>query len=199
MKIAALLAVAGAASFAAAQSATVGVDAQATYNTGEVIAVTISLDGTDIDLGFAGWNIAVDVAGGTVLSASYDTATAPLIDQNAPFGGDPTPEVSGNTVNLSEGLNAFSPVTAFHTGGALATIMIDTAGAEPSDIVISTRLGDSPLGAFTFASQGTPPFSYVGTDFSDGSYGSATVSYIPAPASMALLGLGGLAATRRRR
>lgn len=173
--------------------------------TGGIVQLTITLDWVEMPssaLGFAGWNIAVEVDPlyGQVVGASYLTAAAPLIDQNNPFGGDPSPDVSGNTVQLSEGLNAFSPVQAFHTGGVLAVIEVDTSSAMPPGGVwmpAVTRKGDSPLGAFTYATSAGVPFSYLGVDFEDGEYGGTV--FVPAPGSAAVLAIGGVLGARRRR
>lgn len=184
-----------AASSALGQSAAVGIEGPSSYIPGNPVQFTITLDGTDIGLGFAGWNIGVDVEGASIVEVTYATATTPLIDQENPFGGDPTPEIVGNSIELDEGLNAFSPVNAFHTGGALAIITLDL-GVNTGGLRITTRVGSAPLGAFTYATAGTPPFSYVGTDFSEATYASWRV---PTPGSSAVLAIGGVLAVRRRR
>ena len=203
--VVALTAALGTSALAQSPHATVGLDLSEQYFTpGTVVTVVVSLnyDGLPPDaLGLAGWNIAVDFADGIeVLGATYVTVARPLIEQNDPFFGDPAPDINGNTVNFTEGLNALGgPTSDYHTGGALATITVDTTNYHGflilGDFFARSRMGDSPLGAFTYA---TPSpnfhFAFVGTDFSDGTYAT-----VPASGSAAAFGLGGLFAARRRR
>lgn len=185
------------------QSANINVDTPVSFMQGDTVTLTVRLDGAQSGgaMGFAGWNIGVDVFGATVAGANYVTAAGPLIDQNEPFTPGFDFEISGGTIELNEGLNAFDAVNGFHTGGALVEITLDTS-ASTDDIQIFTRRGSSSLGAFTAALPGQDPFSFIGQEFEGflGTYSSDTITFIiPAPASVAVLGLGGLAMSRRRR
>ena len=206
----AVLAACIAAPVAAAQS-TGGASAQvrlsgpSSFEQGDSLTVTVLLNGalSDGALGFAGWNIGVDVLGATIAGASYVTPASPLIDQNAPFTPGYGFEISGGTIELNEGLNAFDTASTpvFHTGGALVELYLDTTSST-GDISIFTRKGTSPLGAFTEALPGVGSFAFIGQDIGVGfgTHTSGTITYVvPAPASAALLGVGGLVATRRRR
>ena len=201
MTAGALVAIAAGSALAQSPHATVSITGPHFGLTpGEPITLTVYLDydGLPPDaLGLAGWNIAVDVTGGAVTGATYLTGASPLSDQNDPFFGDPVPTITGNTVHFNEGLNALTPANGFHTGGALATITIDTTGTT-GQLFAASRLGDGPVGAFTYAQPSpNPAFSYVGTDFDNGSYGRWDI--VPTPGSVAVLVIAGGLTGRRRR
>ena len=147
------------------------------------------------------------VPGGTILAPgavfTFSNSTA---DAGIGITGDAA--LPANAVENT----AYTAVLA-DAGLALVDAVFVTDGSDPGD---SANRGGVPISALTVGPDGTfLPAGFARTDVSGGfailefgndnrgsfslTSGTPGVNQIPAPASVALLGLGGLAAVRRRR
>lgn len=196
----ALAVVAGLAGAAVAQDFTIAATAPATVNPGESYTVefwgSVSggswVDGVSAMAGFG-----VDAQGsGSVASHS----TANIAAWAAGFGvagvssGASVLGISGgqlaNVFNLNPGIDMSNPILLF-------TVDV-TAGASGSIVYVAGN--PNPNGGLSYYPVSTSGASVVapnnaGTTLT---YVAATTQIVPAPASIALLGLGGLVARRRR-
>jgi hypothetical protein len=191
MKTAAILAVAGMAAVAAAQSIVIDV-ANPTLNPGESTSVTMTATYGGTDYAVAG------VATNLVSSVGSDgwSDIALIAPMNGP--GTSAGVASGTGVDgIIAGQLNFPPAGIF---------------ADPSNpIAFWSATYTAPAvvaDAFTvdLSSRTTRFDTYIRRDSSlsesrlaDLREGAAGINVVPAPASLALLGLGGLAAARRRR
>ncbi|MBZ0172887.1 MAG: hypothetical protein K8E66_10935 [Phycisphaerales bacterium] len=185
VKSIAILAVAGLATAATAQGVSLHFSASATsVNVGDSVSWTVSAS-------FTGFNSGTAYYGGHV--GSWDASDAGL-------------GTSGNFANLM----GFQGVPATSAGASVGTINIFNSALLGSDDPAN------PIDIFTFdvATSGAGVLSYgatgISTVFPDddiftlgqeftASVSSDSVNIVPAPGAFALLGLGGLAAARRRR
>ena len=195
MKTAAIIAVAGLASAAAAQSATVSLthnDGDSTINVGETVTWTLSVAFTGGEV-VSGVNMAIlgDNALGTSSAMTY-TGT-----NGGNNGGDSNGAGIG-FVNLTNSLfiEAFQMIAADRsnplvigtfdfTGGAEGVLAYNVAKGQSSSAFVS--VAQSAFAETLFANPGDVQISVQ------------SLTIVPTPASAALLGLGGLVATRRRR
>lgn len=185
MKSFAILAVAGIAASATAQGVTLHFSADATsVNVGDTISWTVSAS-------FTGYADATAYYGGH--TGSFDANDAGL-------------GTSGNFANLM----SFEGVPATSAGASVGTINIFNSA------LLGTNDAANPIDIFTFdvvaGAQGVLSYGATGisTVFADdgiftlgdeytAAVNSGSVNIVPAPGAFALLGLGGLAAARRRR
>jgi hypothetical protein len=199
----ALVAVAGLASVAAAQSGSLSITASATTVDTTVAGATVTLSvwgDADFGTAIAGGSFSLSAAGGAgvvgdMVGAAADWAALGFQDNG--HGGD------GNYNGLIFGqliFPPFIPAAAESMLGAspvlLGTFVVTavqnsvgtvdwSTGALGNETVMEIFTDDGGAGVFT---------SLTTADF-----GGVSVNFVPAPSAMALLGLGGLVAGRRRR
>ncbi|MAY75129.1 MAG: hypothetical protein CMJ31_10505 [Phycisphaerae bacterium] len=187
----ALVAVAGIAAAATAQTATVTVnpsatmiDTTATDAASRTVSVTVTITG---DNGLTTFDAVMDAVEGSGL---FTTANPMLVN---PLLFTAVAGVSEARVEGPIGVRAFGsgPLLSgtdisgqqftfdlIANAGAVGTVDLTVVGSGFSDI--------ATMGLFA-------------TAYDNVVVNNATITLVPAPASLALLGLGGLAATRRRR
>jgi hypothetical protein len=185
MKTAAIFAVAGVAAAAAAQSITMDI-ADATLAIGESTTVTLTAS-------YGGSDYAIAGVGTSVVGGGDNWSDLALI---APMAGPGTSAgvTSGNGVNgIIAGQLNFPPAMIY---------------ANPTNPIAfwSATYTASAEGVFDLSTDTSRFDVYVRRESSlsesrlaDLREGAGTITVVPAPASLALLGLGGLAAARRRR
>ncbi|USN98155.1 MAG: hypothetical protein H6810_08160 [Phycisphaeraceae bacterium] len=185
MKSISLLAIAGLAASAAAQGVTLSFSANTTTaNIGDTVSWTVSAS-------FTGYTDATAYYGGHV--GSWDASDAGL-------------GTSGNFANLL----GFQGVAATSNGASVGTINIFNSALLGSDDpanpiaiftfdVVAGAAGDLSYGASGISTVFPDDGIFTLGDEYTASTTSDTVHIVPAPGAFALLGLGGLAAARRRR
>ncbi len=199
----ALVAVAGLASVAAAQSGSLSITSSAATvdTTGAAATFTLSVWG-DADFGtaIAGGAFSLSAAGGAGIISDMSGAAADwaaLGFQDNGHAGD------GNYNGLIFGQLIFppfipaAPESMLGNGAVLLATFSVTAAADSSGTVdwsTGGGVGDFILEIFT-DDGGSGSF----TQLTSVDFGGASVRVVPAPSAMALLGLGGLVAGRRRR
>ena len=197
-----LVAVAGLASAAAAQSGSLSIVASAStvFTTGAAASVTLAVYG-DADFGTAisGGGFALNAAGGAgIVSGMSATGTAwgALGHMDLGDAGD------GNYNGLVFGQFIFPPALPAHADSLLGNgpvllgtfnVSIEADSAGMIDWSTAGGVGDFTLEVFDVQ---TGSFTAL---IAEVSHGAASVNVVPAPSAMALLGLGGIVAGRRRR
>ena len=195
MKTIAIAALAGLATAAAAQDfsltlvPSVGtVDTSGGAATFTVTAYGDSSFGTHM-LGGA-FGIAASSGGDTVQGMSWANAAWSLFNTDGGYAGNG----NHNTVIFGQLVipGIFPPAAGSELGSAIGsfTVTVDGAGVLVLDMTNGTPFSLEAVN------------SVSGQTMNDGgtvSLGSATINVIPAPSAMALLGLGGIVAGRRRR
>jgi len=197
-----LIAVAGLASAAAAGGASLSIVASAATvdTTGASATVTLAVYGDAVGTAIAGGEFALTASGGAGLVSDMTGAAAAwgaLGGQDNGHAGD------GNYNGLIFGQLIFPPFInpaaesmlgngPVLLGNITVTIAADTSGvidwstaAGAGDFILEVFTDDGAAGIFE--------------QLTAVSHGSASVNVVPAPSAMALLGLGGLVAGRRRR
>ena len=194
-----LAAVAGIASAAAAQSGSLSiVPSVSTIDSQVSTSFTLSVYG-DADFGtaIAGGEFALSATGGGMVNGMTGAAAA----WGAGFQNDRGHTGHGNHAGLVFGQLIFPPVLPPHADSLLAggpvllgvmTVSIDADSA--GTINWSTAAGQ---GSFVLEIYNDADGSF--TQLTATNAGTASVNVVPAPSAMALLGLGGLVAGRRRR
>ncbi len=204
----ALAAVAGIASAAAAQSASLSIVAsQSVVDSTMTSSITLSVYG-DADFGthITGAAFTMNAAGGAgvVDSISQDSVAAWGALGQDDFGdaGD------GNHAGTIMGQITFLPFIQPDAASALGngpvllasfTVNIAALSAGTVDWTVGGGLGTFAIEIIDVNANpgGNPPGEI--TSIADANFGSARVEVVPAPSAMAVLGLGGLVAGRRRR
>ncbi len=190
----ALIAVAGIASIAAAQNFSLSIDSSASM-VAEGGSFTLTVYG-DADQGTNILGGAFSLTSGSALVSSMAWTPAAWSAFNTDNGyagnGDYNRVVFGQLVLPP----VFPPAAGSELGGAIGSFQVNLA-ASGTGVIDFQLVADT--GAFTL--QTVDAVSGALYDNSQGqlSLGSASVTVTPAPSALALLGLGGLAAGRRRR
>ncbi len=201
----ALAAIAGIASAAAAQSGSLTiVPSASTIDSTMQTSFTLSVY-ADADLGanVLGVSFNLDAVGGAGIVNSM-TAASPAWGATFQTGND---NGDGNYFNYGMGQLPFGvPAAESALGGApvlVGTFTVDIAAMSAGQVDWSVAFLSGytlqTYTGFTFYDDGAPDPAggvYGGLAVS---LGSASVNIVPAPSAMALLGLGGLVAGRRRR
>jgi MYXO-CTERM domain-containing protein len=197
MKSIALLAVAGLATVASAQN----------ISTDLVIALTF--DKTSIGIGetatatvTASWN---GVAGSyfssfnasLIASGEYVSVSdlAGVAWNNPALGFSGTGTISGASI-MNIQASQFSLIPPYNSANPILVTTFTVTGTAEGSLTYSTVNADGA--PFPFSVTG-PVFSDPVVEFGHNSFVSDTLRVTPAPSAMALLGLGGLVAGRRRR
>ena len=179
-----ILAVAGAAS--AAITVTGGSHDLLPNTAGQTIDILISTDASDLTTG-CNLNVQLGNAQGTPDITNVEMHLtgqifAGEVDWTYADGGSAYPGIGMASMLVGDSAN--DPVAS----GTLATVTIDTTGLTTGTWTL-TMMGTLNLDSSMIFSSGSPSVSFV-----DGS-----VTVIPEPATMLLLGLGAVAAVIRRR
>ena len=187
----AIAAVAGIAAAAAAQSVATYTIVPSADMIGPGGSVTFEVFGqadagqVGNESGINGVNLSVEISGGSVQFAG--------IASNAEVFGQTNTAADAEGFDISFSSNSFAG-NNFSSGLALFSFTVDHDGSS-SSIDISTSQGTISLFA---AATGLPGAFQPSVAYDAINFGSASVA-VPAPGAMAVLGLGGLAAARRRR
>ncbi len=184
MKTVAIAAIAGLAAAASAQSVAMNFSASATeINVGDTVTWSVSVSFTGLQ--------ATGYFGGFVGSfLASDNGLGVASNMNTLMSGEAvTPVANGASVN---NINTFN--------SALLGTDDQSLGVFYTFDVTATAEGALSYGAAGVATLFPSDFIFAGAiEFTAFPVSSDTVSIVPAPGAFALLGLGGLAATRRRR
>ncbi len=197
-----IIAVAGLASAAAAGGASLSIVASAASvdTTGAAATMTLAIYGdASVGTAIAGGEFALTATGGDIVSDMSGVAAAwgALGEQDNGHAG------SGNYNGLIFGQLIFPPFinpaaeSMLGAGPVLLGNVTVTIAADSSGVIDwSTAAGPGAFVLEVFTDNGAEG---VFTQYTDVAHGSASVTVTPAPSAMALLGLGGIVAGRRRR
>ena len=186
----ALLAVAGIAAAATAQSATVNINASsatidttATDAASRTVTVTVSVSG---DNGLTTFDAVMDAVQG---AGTFTTSNPMLVNPNL-FTA--VPGISEAREEGPIGVRAFGAgplLSGLDISGMQFTFDLTANFNAAGTVELTAANGGSALATF----------GLFADEYQDVTVNNAIISLVPAPSSLALLGLGGLAATRRRR
>lgn len=189
MKIAAILGVAGLAAIASAQSVTVTTTtSDNSLLPGETATITVTASFTGA-AGFAGyWFDIVDsgTGSGSASGGAFLNNLGALAPPGTVSGGGYDSLQAAN-FPIALGGNASNPIAVY-----TYTFTAGTAGVV--NLVTATNPGSAAPAAQVYLTSG----SFAATPAATENVGTS-ITIVPTPASAALLGLGGLAAARRRR
>ena len=198
----ALAAVAGIASAAAAQTATLNIVAsQSVVNSQVTNMITLSVYGSaDFGTHIAGGGVQLSAAGGAGVVGAMGVGVEAwgaigFADQGDAGDGNYTGVVFGQLIFPP--LFPPAPESDFSNGEVLlATFTVEILAGSAGQIDWSSAAvasaGGVVLNIFDAGDNSA-------TDVTAANFGGASVTVVPAPSAMALLGLGGLVAGRRRR
>ncbi len=197
----ALAAVAGLATAASAQSWSLSISgAPASINTTVTTVFTVDVIATaDFGTHVAGGAFELDSTGADAAVVNVDASASMWAaigenDRGYLGNGDHAGLVFGQVI-FPPFLNP-APESAFANGDVIVgSLVIEVLAGSTGLLNLNLAAdGQSPFGLEIW-DEATGEFNNAGA----GSYGSASVNLVPAPSAMALLGLGGLVAGRRRR
>jgi hypothetical protein len=197
MKSIAVLAVAGLASVATAQNISTDLVVSLTFDRaeiaiGETATATVTASWTGV-VGsyFSSFNVNMNASGEYVSVSNL----APVAWNNPALGFNGTGTVSGASI-LDMQASQFSLIPPFVSSNPILVTSFTVTGTAEGVLSYSTT---NATGApFPFSVTG-PVFSDPVVQFGNDSFSSGSLVVTPAPSAMALLGLGGLVAGRRRR
>ena len=187
----AIAAVAGLATVASAQNVgTVTLTSSAaSVLTGETFTIGVVLSDNISGNSVFGFDVEV-VGAGAAFSSSAPTADASIFGFNGAATASGATGLGGSSDILGPDLNpSLDGVTVY-------TFQV-TAGAEVGSIDFSAQDGAGPNAAMQWGVEGG--IVIVPADYDSIEFNGVSVNVTPAPSGMALLGLGGLVAARRRR
>jgi hypothetical protein len=197
MKSIALLAVAGLATVASAQNVSTNLNVALSFDKtsiaiGETATATISASWTGVTGSyFSSFNVNINASGEYVSLSNV----APIAWNNPALGFNGQGTVSGASI-LNMQASQFSLIPPFvSTNPILVTSFTVTGTAEG---ILSYSTSNAAGAPFPFSVTG-PVFSDPVVEFGNDAFSSGSLVVTPAPSAMALLGLGGLVAGRRRR
>ena len=194
----ALIAVAGLAAAASAQSATLNITPTATEidTSGGAVTVTINVSATGTN-GIDGFDI--QVLGNLAGTGGFQLGDTTVNTTNATVNADGVVNTSGNGGGASASVNPFffSAATEGIDGQLFSFDVTIEAGSLGLLDFSAAEGGFGPAGFLHFFT----PNGFVGlqNNYQDITVNGGRINLVPAPSSLALLGLGGLAAARRRR
>jgi MYXO-CTERM domain-containing protein len=197
MKSIAVLAVAGLASVAAAQNISTNLVVSLTFDRtsiaiGETATATVTASWDGVAGSYFSTFTASMNANGEYVSVSN---LAPVAWNNPALGFSGTGTVSGASIlNLSA--SQFSLIPPFVNTNPILVTTFTVTGTAAGVLSYSSSTADGA--PFPFSVTG-PVFSDPVVQFGHDSFVSGSLTVTPAPSAMALLGLGGLVAGRRRR
>jgi hypothetical protein len=179
-----------------------------TFNTnqGFKISTTLTLtDGTDSPRKEAGIRINNSVTGDALFIVDSDQQEIVAFGGGAPFhsfanvGSPGGGYKTGTPITLSEEYDPPGLVDPLH-GLLTYTVSYPTLGLSQSYSALFSNLEGGPGNGSTFGVYGeTDGSSNATTDFVNTSFATITASLVPEPASLAVIGLGGLSLLARRR
>lgn len=197
-KALALVAIAGLASLANGQAATMRVTANggaaAVVAPGANVVIDATVSFTP-GMQFAGTKGNLNVQGNVGSGSGFtsDFAAGALVNLGAFTGGSRTGMDIAVTPAFFTG-GFMVPPSGNSAGIKLANYTLSTAGVAAGTYTVAWNADATAPSVRLFASTASPNFSEATT-----TYVGATITITPAPASLALVGLGGLVAGRRRR
>jgi hypothetical protein len=197
MKSIALLAVAGLATVASAQNVSTDLVVELSFDKtsiaiGETATATISASWTGVTGSyFSSFNVNINASGEYVSLSNV----APIAWNNPALGFNGQGTVSGASI-LNMQASQFSLIPPFVSTNPIMVTSFTVTGTAEGVLSYSTTNADGA--PFPFSVTG-PVFSDPVVQFGNDSFSSGSLVVTPAPSAMALLGLGGLVAGRRRR
>ena len=197
MKSIAVLAVAGLASVATAQNISTDLVVSLTFDRAEIAigetataTITASWNGVTGSY-FSSFNVNMNASGEYVSVSNL----APVAWNNPALGFNGQGTVSGASI-LNMQASQFSLIPPFVSSNPILVTSFTVTGTAEGVLSYSTTNADGA--PFPFSVTG-PVFSDPVVQFGNDSFSSGSLVVTPAPSAMALLGLGGLVAGRRRR
>ncbi len=191
-----LIAIAGIASAASAQNWSLSIsNAPATVAEGSVFSFDVIGD-SDVGTHMLGGSFSMTSGSALIASMTWTPASWSAFNTDGGYAGngDYNAVVFGQLV--IPGVPPFDvPAPGSELGGVIGTFQVTLVGAGFGDIDFAL-VGESP-----FSLETLDPITGAGGNSSEGQLAltGATVTVTPAPSALALLGLGGIAAGRRRR
>ena len=193
-----LIAIAGIASAASAQNFSLSiVDAPTTVAEGAVFSFDVIGD-SDIGTHMLGGSFSMTSGSALISSMTWTPASWSAFNTDGGYAGngDYNAVVFGQLVIA--GVPPFDvPAAGSELGGVIGTFQV-TLAATGSGLIDFALVGESP-----FSLESIDPTTGAGANSSQGTLtlngASVQVGTVPAPSALALLGLGGIAAGRRRR
>lgn len=194
MKSIALMAVAGLATVASAQSLSVNLSWDVTsINIGETATATVTASFADFAAGSYLSSLNIDLLASGAIAEAMNVGAVAWNNPGLGFDGQGT--ASGADV-LGIEASQFSLIPPFDTGNPIVVMTFDVMGTAEG--VLSYSSSTAAGAPFSYSVTG-PNFSDQPVSFDDSAFSSGSLNIVPAPSAMALLGLGGLVAGRRRR
>ncbi len=189
-----LIAIAGMASVASAQNFSLDISGPSEVDEGAVFTMTVTGD-SDFGTHMLGGGFSLTTGSALISDMSWTPASWSGFNEDGGYAG------GGNYGGVVFG-QLLLPIPGFDTPAAGSEL-----GGEIGSFQVTLGAGS---GIIDFQLVGAVPFTLESVDVDNGlasmqdtngqlSLGSARVNVTPAPSAMALLGLGGLVAGRRRR
>ena len=190
-----LIAIAGMASVASAQNFSLTISAPTFVDEGAVFTIDVSGD-ADIGTHMLGGSFSLSSGSGLISNMTWTAASWSSFNEEDGYSGngDYGSVVFGQLI--LPGIPPFDQgAPGSELGGIIGSFQITLVAEGTGDIVFSLNAEDP------FTLETIDPSNGDGGNSADGNLtlNGATVTVTPAPSALALLGLGGIAAGRRRR